>query len=150
MKYLIDTSVLVRLYDPTCDAYNAVKENLEKLDSKGDELTVAPQIIYEFWAVVTRPKDVNGLGMLPDEADWHISQLLSLFDFVSESEIVFGEWRKQVTRRQVRGRPSHDARIAAFMISNKIENLLTLNPKDFRRFTEINVVDPTVGKIFEE
>ena len=82
--------------------------------------------------------------MLPDEAERQISQLLVLFDLVSESEVVFDEWRKQVSLKRVSGRPSHDARIVAFMISNGIENLLTLNPKDFRRFPEIKVVDPTV------
>lgn len=141
MRYLLDTSILVRLYDSTSNARIAVKQYLEKLDAIGDELTVAPQVIYEFWVVATRPRSVNGLGMSPDEADHQIARLLSLFELVLESEMVFKEWRKQVTLNQVSGKLSHDARIVAFMIVNEIENLLTLNPNDFKRFGEINVVD---------
>src|SRR5690606_33859305 len=113
------------------------------LDSEGAELTLSPQVVYEFWTVATRPKDVNGLGLSTEEANHQLEKLLSIFRLIPESEAVFEEWRKQVSTKKISGKLSHDARLAAVMIVNKIENLLTLNPNDFKRFFEIRVVDPT-------
>lgn len=47
-----------------------------------------------------------------------------------------------VTKHKVSGKPTHDARTAAVMLVHKIENILTLNPSDFKRFTEIKAVRP--------
>jgi len=143
MLYLVDTSILIRLYNRTDGAHAAVKQCLEDLDSEGAELTLSPQVVYEFWTVATRPKDVNGLGLSTEEANHQLEKLLSIFRLIPESEAVFEEWRKQVSTKKISGKLSHDARLAAVMIVNKIENLLTLNPNDFKRFFEIRVVDPT-------
>ena len=48
----------------------------------------------------------------------------------------------QSFKHKVSGKPTHDARIVAAMIVHKIENILTLNPNDFKRFSEIKAVRP--------
>ncbi len=47
-----------------------------------------------------------------------------------------------LTNHKVSGKVAHDARIAAAMRVHKIENILTLNPGDFKRFTEITAIKP--------
>lgn len=36
----------------------------------------------------------------------------------------------------------HDARLVAAMLSHKLTHILTFNAKDFRRYSEIEVVTP--------
>ncbi len=52
------------------------------------------------------------------------------------------EWRKIVVAAGVSGIQVHDARMVAAMRVHGIANLLTLNAKDFRRFSGITVLSP--------
>lgn len=80
--------------------------------------------------------------MTTDEAERELGNLQNLFQVLPESEKIFDKWRKLVVKYQVSGKVTHDTRIVAAMIAHKIENLLTLNPSDFKRFTEIKAVRP--------
>jgi hypothetical protein len=47
-----------------------------------------------------------------------------------------------VIKYQVMGKQVHDARLAAAMVAHNITHLLTFNVDDFKRFSDIVVVDP--------
>lgn len=142
MALLPDTSVIVRLYDDTNPISEIVGGCLNKLRDSGEELVIVPQVLVEFWAVATRPKEVNGLGMSIDVAERELESLQKLFTVLNENETIFYEWKELVVKYKIRGKPTHDARIVAAMITHKIENILTLNPGDFKRFTEIKAIKP--------
>jgi predicted nucleic acid-binding protein len=59
-----------------------------------------------------------------------------------DSEAIYHEWRRLVVTHSVSGVKVHDARLAAAMKVHGIEHLLTLNPDDFTRYTDITVVHP--------
>jgi predicted nucleic acid-binding protein len=61
MRYLIDTNILLRLADNEDAKHPLVSAAVKALVSRGDEVVIAPQCIYELWAVVTRPRSANGL-----------------------------------------------------------------------------------------
>lgn len=143
MRFLADTSIVIRLYDLENPLQIVVRNSLDRLDDTGAELIIVPQIIVEFWAVATRPKTANGLGMSTENAEFEIRNLLDIFSLVPEVPAIFAEWRTLVGRYRVSGKPTHDTRIVAAMLVHGIDNILTLNPADFRRFTEISVVSPT-------
>ncbi len=142
MAYLSDTSVILRLNEPSNPLSKVVEECLEKLSQAGEELVIVPQVLVEFWVVATRPKNVNGLGFTTDEAEEVLENLQKLFTVLPENDKIFEEWKTLVVKHKVSGKPTHDTRIAAAMIVHKIENILTLNPNDFKRFTEIKAVNP--------
>ena len=142
MAYLSDTSVILRLNEPSNPISKVVEECLDKLSQAGEELVIVPQVLVEFWVVATRPKNVNGLGFTTDEAEKVLDNLQKLFTVLPENAQIFDEWKTLVVKHEVRGKPTHDARIAAAMIVHEIENILTLNPGDFKRFTEIKAVKP--------
>lgn len=79
MAYLPDTSVIVRLYDEENPISDIVDKCLNKLQDKGEELVIVPQVLIEFWVVATRPINVNGLGMTTDEAEKELENLQKLF-----------------------------------------------------------------------
>jgi hypothetical protein len=61
---------------------------------------------------------------------------------MAESEATHQEWCGIVAAAKVSGIQVHDARLAASMHAHEIENLLTLNAKDFRRLSGISVLSP--------
>ena len=77
MHILIDTNVLLRTIQPgTADC--AVARAAIRECRKTDRLTIVPQVVYELWVVLTRPTDVNGLGMSSAAAEQRIGELLEL------------------------------------------------------------------------
>ena len=52
------------------------------------------------------------------------------------------EWRRLVVTHSVAGVQVHDARLVAAMLVHGIPRLLTLNDRDFSRFTEISAIHP--------
>ena len=122
--------------------HQIVRQSIKTLERKGEILVVVPQVLVEFWAVATRPANVNGLGMTTDEAESELENLQKLFKVLPENAQIFDEWKTFVAKYKVSGKVTHDARIVAAMTVHKIENILTLNPNDFKRFTEITAVRP--------
>jgi len=142
MVCLPDTNIILRLVNRNDPLHQVVSQAIERLEQSGEELVIIPQILVEFWTVATRPKDVNGLGMPTREAENELEKLQKLFTVLPENEKIFDEWKRLIVKYKVSGKTTHDARIAAAMTVHKIENILTLNPNDFRRFDEIKAIRP--------
>ena len=85
---------------------------------------------------------MNGLGLIVEEAERTLENLQNVFTILPENERIFGEWKRLVAKHKVSGKVAHDARIVAAMMTHKVEIILTLNPNDFKRFTEIKAVRP--------
>jgi len=68
-RILIDTNVLIALINGAHPAHESVEAQLAELQAEGHALIVAPQCVYEFWVVATRPVVNNGLGKSPAEAN---------------------------------------------------------------------------------
>lgn len=61
MKLLVDTSVILRTSQPDSPEFEPAVKAITQLRSQGFNGCMVPQIIYEYWAVATRPIEVNGL-----------------------------------------------------------------------------------------
>ena len=142
MAYLPDSNIILRFLQPTDPLYQTVSQAIDELQKTGEQIVLVPQILVEFWVVATRPTNVNGLGMTTDQAKRELDNLQSIFAVLPENERIFDEWKTLVTKYKVSGKVAHDARIVAAMTVHKIANILTLNPNDFKRFTEIKAVKP--------
>lgn len=92
--------------------------------------------------VATRPIEVNGLGWSVEQTENKINQLISQFTLVQETEAIFAQWLDLVTRYQIKGKRTHDVRLMAVAIANQITHILTFNPKDFTKVTELTIVHP--------
>jgi predicted nucleic acid-binding protein len=142
--YLLDANVLLRLAQSTHPQHAATRAALQTLRAGGARLVTAPQSLYEFWAVASRPAiNRGGLGM-PTAG---VTAYLNLFEqhFPALPEVpVYAEWKRLVTSYGVSGLNSHDARLAAFMLVHGVTHLLTFNTKDFNRYTRdgLTIVDP--------
>lgn len=142
MNYLVDTNVLLRLAQRTHSMHVDARRALVGLRKQDEELCIIPQNLIEFWAAATRPLAENGLGLTVDEAARETKKLKRLFKLLSDLPAIFPEWEKLVIQYRVSGKPTHDARLAAAMLTHKLTHILTFNTSDFKRFYGITAVDP--------
>lgn len=142
MKYLLDTNILLRLVEPNHRQHKEASEALKTLRQQNNTFYILLQNVSEFWNVCTRPADKNGLGLSIDETDRQLKRFERLFNFLPDIEEVYRNWRELVVSHSVSGVKVHDAKIAAAMKAHNIENLLTFNTKDFKRYPDIKAVEP--------
>ena len=119
-----------------------IKRVIDVLVSRGDTVAITPQVLVEFQALATRPKEANGLGMMPLEANQQSRYMEERFEMLVETPLVYTRWRDLMERYEVRGRQVYDARLVAVMLTHEVECLLTGNASHFRRYSEITVIDP--------
>ena len=141
-RYLIDTNILVRLVSPRDPLKPIAVSAVDQLRRRQDSLSVAPQSLIEFWAVATRPREANGLGLAPETAAQEVDRFADNFPLVPESPALYSRWRQLAQTHSARGRQAFDARLAAIMIESRIDHILTFNVDDFRRYPGITAVSP--------
>ncbi len=141
-KYLLDTNILLRASDRSSPRYGLAVNSVASLIAQGDKCVIIPQVLIEFWVVATRPIEVNGLGWSVEQTETKINQLISQFTLIEETVAIFTQWLDLVTKYQIKGKRTHDARLMAVAIANGISHILTFNPKDFTKIRELTIVHP--------
>ena len=142
MKVLLDTNILSRIVEPWHVQHCAALDATDTLGKQKHDLVLVPQILYEFWAVCTRPLNANGLGRTVMEAEKELANFKSLFSVLDESPLTLAKWEKLIVSYHVVGKNAHDAHLAAAMAAHGITHLLTFNDQDFRRYAGITVLTP--------
>jgi predicted nucleic acid-binding protein len=141
-RILADTNILLRSLNPEDPHYAAADRALAVLRTRNETLCLAPQNLIEFWAVVTRPRGDNGLGMTPARAAIEVISLRQFFRVLPASPHVLEAWQRIVAGQGITGRQTHDAHLVAVMQVYSVSSILTFNTAHFRRFPGITVLDP--------
>jgi hypothetical protein len=115
MKVLVDTNILGRLAQPRHALHSVAVAALDALNEAGNELRIVPQVIYEFWAIATRPIAENGLGFSVDDTKERLQRFKTLFPPLRDERGMLEPWEKLVVDYSVKGKPTHDARLVAAM-----------------------------------
>lgn len=142
MATLVDTNILLRSLNPDDPHYKAAATALAKLRSRNETLCIVPQNLVEFWAVATRPRDKNGLGMTSADAENEMTRIRQFFRLLPYTPEVLETWQRMVILHRVVGKQTHDAHLAAIMQVHGITDILTFNMADFERFPGITILDP--------
>lgn len=142
MIWLVDTNVLLRLTEVGSNQHLEAQKAIDMLLEQDITLCVLLQNVSEFWNVCTWSNDKNGFGFTIAQADTALSKIELVFDILPDSAGVYQTWRELIVKHSVSGIKVHDAKIAAAMKAHDIQNLLTFNTKDFRRYTGVNAVEP--------
>lgn len=140
--YLLDTNVLLRLYQPNSPEFSPIRRAVNSLHRANAALYYLSQNLVEFWNVSTRPVAQNGYGLSPAERDEVARQIEKAFILLPDLEAIHHEWRRLVLVYGVSGTKVHDARIVAAIIVDRVRHILTLDGRDFERYTEIEMVSP--------
>ena len=135
MRHLIDTGILLRLIDTQDPHHALVQSAFESLGNRADDLYITTQNVAELWNVATRPLANNGLNLPPAAVSQLLQQAIEPFcTIVTEPKSLPSEFRRLLIQYNVVGKQVHDARLVAMMLAVQIENILTLNEHDFRRY----------------
>jgi predicted nucleic acid-binding protein len=142
MRMLLDTNVLCRSIDSKSSEYQQLNLALQQLHAEGAEFCIVPQNLYELWVIITRSISSNGFERSHQEAIELLTDAMSYFTLLEEIPSVRTNWLKLIDQFQVHGKNAHDARLVAAMNAHGVQTLLTLNTKDFARYTMISLMDP--------
>lgn len=140
MTYLVDTNLLLRVVERSHQLHSIAASAIVKLREDGQFLRTSVQNYIEFWNVATRPKDKNGLGYTPVDAERLLQKVERSFPSLLESPDVYPEWRRLVVQHNVSGVKVYDARLVAVMKANNITHTLTFNDEDFARYASEGIV----------
>ncbi len=140
---LVDTNIPLRIAQVGHPHRQPALDALQLLTLRDQEhFAIAPQSLYEMYVVYTRPASANGFGYSPQQACAEIAATRALFEILPETAQVYPTWEGLVAKYAVQGKPAHDTRLVALMIQHRVGKLLTFNDSDFRRFAEIQALNP--------
>lgn len=144
MAYLFDTNIFIRLAIRNDPERPICLQALRKLRARDEILCYTPQIVSEFWNVSTRPVSARGgLGLSLDQTEIKARVIERYFVPLFDSQATFQEWRRLVVEHSVMGVAVHDAKLVASMNVYGVTNLVTFNGNDFKRYTNIMVMNPS-------
>lgn len=84
MIYLVDTNILLRFAERDHSLHPVVRTAVRKLRNDQHQLQITSQNCVEFWNVATRPKNKNGFGLTPAEADRLLRLIERLFPLLRD------------------------------------------------------------------
>ena len=142
MNVLVDTNILSRSAQPGHALNRPADDAVAALRLRGDLLYLVPQVLYEFWAVATRPVEANGFGWTSERTAKEVADLQERFPLLPDSPEIFTRWLELVKQCPVHGKRVHDARLVAVLQAHAVEHLITFNTSDFGAFPMLSLVDP--------
>ncbi len=84
-RVFVDTNVLLAATDTGRDVHGDAMTFFRRAGEGSCRLFVTGQICREYLVVATRPVDVNGLGLSPDDAVENVSQFRQLVQLLPEN-----------------------------------------------------------------
>lgn len=147
--YLLDANILLRLAQPGHAMHATARDAVRTLLQRSEQLVTAPQSLWEFWTVATRPPTARGgLGLDAGQAQTALQYFEALYPALPEVPLHY-EWTRLVVAYGVCGKDAHDARLVALLKAHGLSTILTFNTKDFARYAlteNIVAIDPAYIK----
>ena len=140
---LLDTNILVYAADQASPFHQAARILRQKGLRKELSLCVCPQVLNEFFAVVTNPKRVSNPrdqkeALREMERYYHSKNILKIYPSSAIIERIMDLLRRyEVTRQEI-----FDVQLVATMLANNVTRLYTYNQSHFIRFKEIEALTP--------
>jgi len=140
---LLDSNILVYAADTT-SPYHQESRDLRKRGLKGELiLSVCPQVLSEFYAVITDKKRVND-PRTREEALLEIEKYMNsrnIFKIYPSTETM-KNMVDLIKQHQITKQRIFDLQLVATILSNNINSIYTYNQEHFSEFEEIQVLTP--------
>ena len=144
IESFIDTNILVYSIDLNRVNYQFHRASLELLrPSEQEILCLSPQILGEFYAVITSSSAVTN-PISPKEAIVRIERLcqMSNIKVLPISPEVKEKWLQLLKIQSVKGTKTFDIFHLATMLTYGLNRIYTFNASDFNWYSEIEVIVP--------
>ncbi|HUI29689.1 MAG TPA: PIN domain-containing protein [Candidatus Acidoferrales bacterium] len=140
---LLDTNVLIYAANDSSPFHKAAVALRDK-GLRGElSLCITPQVLHEFYANVTNPKQIESPftqaeARLEMEKYFHSGRILKIHPQL-DTELTVLDFLKRynVVRQEI-----YDLQIVATMLSNGIRRIYTYNADDFSKYPDIEVLTP--------
>lgn len=145
IKRFLDTNILVYSLDLSIENQHKHRVSLEILRPSSTEiLCISPQIIGEFYSVVTRPSLLAN-PLTPQETVSRINRLLQMqhIELLSMSDEVFKRWLELLKTHPVTGATVFDLMHVATMMVHEVKSIYTFNVDDFNGIFDIEIILPS-------
>lgn len=141
---LLDTNILVYAADETSE-FHAVSKQLRDQGMQGDiPVAVSPQILFEFFAVITNPRRVTQPRSPQEARDemekyFRAATIRKIYpgDDIVERMLTLLQQHPQITRQDI-----FDCVLVATMQTNGVRRIYTYNRQHFTPFPDIEVLTP--------
>jgi len=144
IKRFLDTNVLVYSMDLTPEHREKHRAALETIrPNKTEILCVSPQILAEFYTVVTSTKSIIN-PITPQDALSRIKRFSQMpnVSVLPPPEQLVDYWLPLLEETPVRGAGVFDRIHLATMLAYQIKSIYTFNVDDFNWYSGINVIVP--------
>jgi predicted nucleic acid-binding protein len=133
-ELLVDTNILVYAIDEDSEFYSKSQKLLYHSDHT---LFITSKNLSEFLTVVTKGPVVS---LSIDDALAVLEDYINLFNILYPSEISFTIFRRLLQKYKPTGLKIHDFEIASIGLAHKINQIATLNAKDFEGIEEVQLI----------
>lgn len=145
MKILLDTNILVHAYNKSSPHQDEASKIIKKAMQGETETCLSPQVLYEFFAVVTSAKRVEHPISPREAADlcidlWECNEI----EKVNPSGIAPVEVFKCAKEFKLSKAEIFDCVLAVTAEENDIETIYTENVADFKRYKFVKASNPFV------
>lgn len=142
---MLDTNVLVdALYEDLAE-YPAASHLLELAEDPQAAFCVAPQVLAEFYAIITDPRRVS-VAYSAAEARQEVEKIHHKrgVHILPVPVDVVDRWLELLRTHPVTRSRIFDVQLVATMLGNEVRRIYTFNVRDFTPFPELEVLTPTV------
>ena len=80
--------------------------------------------------------------MTAEQADADLTGIIQQFRLIRDERAILEPWRRLVAQHNVLGKNAHDARLVAAMQRHGINQIVTFNVDDFKRYPGVTTIDP--------
>lgn len=144
--YLIDTNILVYAYNIDSELHQKSLNILQDALDWKTKVFIADKNLYEFYAIITDSRRVEKPVPIQEANDvvnfLKNSNIQIIFPTPKTIDILLPLLKNYKVKKQ----QIFDFILAAMIIENNIDTIITRNDKDFNKIKEINVFNPFDSK----
>jgi predicted nucleic acid-binding protein len=133
-RVMLDTNVLLAATDEGRSEHRDALKVLNGWAAAHTDLCTSGQVLREYLAVATRPRQQNGLGLSLPDALGNVRAIRGRTTLLAEDSKVADRLLGLLADVECRGKQVHDANLVATMLVHGIGTVVTMNLEDFVRF----------------
>lgn len=140
-KYILDTNILIHAHNIDSQYHQKASEIQEKALKGEIKVVIAQQNLLEFFAIVTDKKRIQR-PIKKNEALEEIEKYIKSFEIIYPKENTLDLVIKEVKKLEIRRGEIFDAYMIMTMRSNSIEAIFTEDEEHFKKYKDIEVINP--------
>lgn len=140
-RALVDANVLVYSALEGAEHHQVCAALLELGRDGGAELCLAPQVLYEYYAVMTNPKLADPVLSVAEALD-DIEAFVGAFPLIHPTDDHLERVLDLVAASRLTRQNIFDMALAATMLGNQVSQIYTYNARHFSKIPGISVLQP--------